>query len=348
MINYLIKLAEKGKIPDFLIRLGIRNLNQKRLNQFRKLNLEDAEAVHQEWIDNLHDSPIALVPEVANEQHYEVPADFFELVLGENLKYSSGYWPNNSYSLDSSEEFMLNLTVERAGLKDGMKILELGCGWGSLTCFMAKMYPNSDIVAVSNSKDQKDFILKRCKQKNIKNIKVITADMNDFKIETTFDRIVSIEMFEHMRNYKKLFKRISSFLNDEGKIFIHIFTHKEFAYPFEDKSASDWMAREFFSGGQMPSHRLLLHFQHDVKIEKIWKVSGMHYSRTSRAWLNKMDSNKTQILDIFNKTYGLDNAKMWFQRWRIFFMACEELFGMYNGNEWLVSHYLFEKNIKSS
>lgn len=344
MFDTLISLAEKGKIPDIFIRIGIRNLNKKRLNQFKKLNLEKAESLHQIWVDNLKGSPIALVPEVANEQHYEVPSTFFELVLGKHLKYSSGYWPKNTSSLDSSEEAMLKLTVERAQLQDGMSILELGCGWGSLTCYMAKKFPDSKIIAVSNSKDQKEFILKRCEKNNIKNIEVITADMNDFTIDQTFDRIVSIEMFEHMRNYKKLFKRISSFLNSQGKIFIHIFTHKEYAYPFEDKSESDWMAREFFSGGQMPSHRLLLHFQEDVKIEKIWKVSGEHYSKTSRAWLNKMDSNKKMILDIFENTYGLGNAKMWFQRWRIFFMACEELFGMYQGGEWLVSHYLFRKN----
>ena len=271
MFNTLISLAEKGKIPDIFIRIGIRNLNKKRLNQFKKLNLEEAESLHQIWVDNLKGSPIALVPEVANEQHYEVPATFFELVLGKHLKYSSGYWPKNTSSLDSSEEAMLKLTVERAQLQDGMSILELGCGWGSLTCYMAKKFPNSKIIAVSNSKDQKEFILKSCEKNNIKNIEVITADMNDFTINQTFDRIVSIEMFEHMRNYKKLFKRISSFLNSQGKIFIHIFTHKEYAYPFEDKSESDWMAREFFSGGQMPSHRLLLHFQEDVKIEKTWK-----------------------------------------------------------------------------
>ena len=212
---------------------------------------------------------------------------------------------------------------------------------------MAKKLPNSNIIAVSNSKDQKSHILKECEKNNLKNIEVITADMNDFNINSTFDRVVSVEMFEHMRNYGELFKRISSILKPDGKIFIHIFTHNEYAYPFEDNSESDWMAREFFSGGQMPSHRLLLHFQNHVKIEKTWKVLGSHYSKTSRAWLDKMDSNKDIIIEILKNTYGRENALIWFQRWRIFFMACEELFGMYDGKEWYVSHYLFRNGVKS-
>ena len=228
MINYLIKLAEKGKIPDFLIRLGIRNLNKKRLNQFRKLNLEDAEAIHQEWIDNLHVSPIALVPEVANEQHYEVPADFFELVLGGNLKYSSGYWPNNSYSLDSSEEFMLNLTVERAGLKDGMKILELGCGWGSVTLWFAARFPKCTFVGLSNSNTQREYILAEAARRGLDNVNVLTGDITNFKLPDgveKFDRVISIEMFEHMKNYEKLLHKVSTaFLKSDGLLFVRTFS----------------------------------------------------------------------------------------------------------------------------
>jgi len=346
MIQKLISFAEKGMLPDFLIRKGIRRLNLKRLSIVKGNGVKNTEELHQKWVDELKASPIALVPEKANEQHYEVPPEFFEQVLGKHLKYSSGYWPVGTQSLDSSETAMLETTFQRAELKDGMQILELGCGWGSLTCFMAQQLPNAQITAVSNSSDQRKFIQKRCEKNGLTNIEVITADMNNFNTDKIFDRVVSVEMFEHMRNYGELLKRISSFTVADGKIFIHIFSHKTLAYPFEDHGPGDWMAREFFSGGQMPSHRLLLHFQDHVKIEKVWRFSGNHYSKTSRAWLNQMDKNKKIILDIFSKTYGDDNAKMWFQRWRIFFMACEELFGMNYGTEWGVSHFLFiNKNL---
>lgn len=342
MLGTLISMAERGTLPDALIRIGIRRLNQKRLNFAKNTSADKLEELHQEWVDELNSSPIALVPEKANEQHYEVPPEFFVEVLGSHLKYSSGYWPNGTYSLDASEAAMLEKTFERAELKDGMNILELGCGWGSLTCFMAKRLPNARITAVSNSNDQRKFIQQRCSEHNLNNVEVITADMNDFNTVKTFDRVVSIEMFEHMRNYRELLKRISTYLNDDGKLFIHIFSHQTLAYPYEEKGPGDWMGREFFSGGQMPSHHLLLYFQEHLGIEKTWRVSGTHYSKTSRAWLNQMDKNKKTIIKIFSKTYGEDKSKLWFQRWRIFFMACEELFGMKDGKEWGVSHYLFK------
>ena len=263
--------------------------------------------------------------------------------MGKHLKYSSGYWPDGIYTLDQSEKAMLDITCQRADLKDGMNILELGSGWGSLTCFMAKLLPNATITTVSNSHDQGEYIQNRCRQSEIRNVKVITADMNDFKTDDVFDRVVSIEMFEHMRNYQELLRRIRSFIKPEGKLFVHIFSHKFLVYPFEDKGPGDWMSREFFSGGLMPSHRLLLHFQEDLNIEKVWRISGCHYSQTSWGWLEKMDKNKAHIIDIFSRTYGQNNAKIWWQRWRIFFMSCAELFGINNGNEWGVSHYLFVK-----
>ena len=283
------------------------------------------------------------MPEKANEQHYEVPPKFFELVLGANLKYSSGYWSKEVFSLDESELEMLKITCERAGLVDGQDILELGCGWGSLTCFMAQKFPNSKITAVSNSKDQRNFIQQKNDKLNLQNIKVFTADMNDFSTDEKFDRVISIEMFEHMRNYDELLKRIDGWLKQNGKLFVHIFSHKEVAYPFEDKGDGDWMAREFFSGGQMPSHRLLMSFPDRMKIEKDWRVSGTHYEKTSLAWLRKMDTNKIEVLELFKTTYGEKDASAWFQRWRIFFMSCEVLFGFNEGSEWGVSHYLFEK-----
>ncbi len=342
MITKLIELAEKGIIPDYFIRQGIVRNCENRLNNENVSNTEKVSLKKQSWIQQMKDSPIALVPEKANEQHYEVPSAFFENVLGKHLKYSSGYWPDGVNSLDESEESMLELSFERAQLVDGDSILELGCGWGSLTCYMASKLPNSKITAVSNSKDQKEHILNRCKNQGLDNIEVITADMNDFETKDKYDRVVSIEMFEHMRNYKKLLSKISSWLNDDGKLFIHIFTHQSVVYPFENQGEADWMAREFFSGGMMPSHDLLLHFQDDLIIDDVWSMSGTHYEKTSLAWVNKMDANKDSIMKIFLKTYG-DNAKLWFQRWRIFFMSCEKLFGYNNGSEWGVSHYRFNK-----
>jgi len=342
MISKLIELAEKGIIPDYFIRQGIVRNCENRLNNENVSNTEKVSSKKQIWIEQMKESPIALVPEKANEQHYEVPPAFFEKVLGKHLKYSSGYWPDGVNSLDESEESMLELSFERAQLADGDSILELGCGWGSLTCYMASKLPNSKITAVSNSKDQKEHILNRCKNQGLDNIEVITADMNDFETENKYDRVVSIEMFEHMRNYKKLLSKISSWLNDDGKLFIHIFTHQSVVYPFENQGEADWMAREFFSGGMMPSHDLLLHFQDDLIIDDVWSMSGTHYEKTSLAWVNKMDANKDSIMKIFLKTYG-DDAKLWFQRWRIFFMSCEKLFGYNNGSEWGVSHYRFNK-----
>ena len=342
MISKLIELAEKGIIPDYFIRQGIVRNCENRLNNENVSNTEKVSSKKQIWIEQMKESPIALVPEKANEQHYEVPPEFFENVLGKHLKYSSGYWPDGVNSLDDSEESMLELSFERAQLADGDSILELGCGWGSLTCYMASKLPNSKITAVSNSKDQKEHILNRCKNQGLENIEVITADMNDFGTENKYDRVVSIEMFEHMRNYKKLLSKISSWLNDDGKLFIHIFTHQSVVYPFEDQGDADWMAREFFSGGMMPSHDLLLHFQDDLIIDDVWSMLGTHYEKTSLAWVNKMDANKDNIMKIFSETYG-DDAKLWFQRWRIFFMSCEKLFGYNNGSEWGVSHYRFSK-----
>ena len=343
MITLLIKLAERGLLPDALIRYGIKRLCAKRLADVTGTSEGEMEKEHAEWIDILKNSPIALVPEKANEQHYEVPPKLFELVLGKRLKYSSGLWPEGVSSLDQSESAMLELTSERAELVDGQDILELGCGWGSLTLYMAEHFPKSKITAVSNSNDQRRFIEEMCSKLKLDNIRVITADMNDFEAEELFDRVVSIEMFEHMRNYEKLLGRVNMWLKKEGKLFVHIFSHQKVAYPFEDNDDADWMAREFFSGGQMPSHSLLMSFPEQMKIEKAWRMSGTHYEKTSLAWLQKMDKNKVEVLELFKKTYGESHANSWFQRWRIFFMSCEVLFGFGRGAEWGVSHYLFEK-----
>jgi len=343
MISSFISLAEKGFVPDFLIKIGIEKLCNERLNWCKSLGVENLQKHNNTWISKLKNSPIALVPEKANEQHYEVPPEFFEIVLGKHLKYSCGLWKNNNINLDQSERDMLEKYIHRAELKDSLKILELGCGWGSLTLFMAKKFPKAQITAVSNSNDQRKFIQNKCKKMGFENVDVITCDMNDFHTDKKFDRVVSIEMFEHMRNYKVLLKKISNWLNDTGKLFVHIFSHNSIVYPYEDKGPGDWMSREFFSGGLMPSHELLLNFQDDLKIEKHWKVSGMHYSLTSYAWLDQMDLNKSSIINIFEKAYGKNQSKIWFQRWRIFFLACAVMFSIKSGTEWGVSHYRFRK-----
>jgi len=343
MIKNLIDLAESGIMPDFLIRSGIRRMQKERILWSQSKSISEVEAHHQDWIEKMKKSSIAYVPEKANEQHYEVPPLFFENVLGKHLKYSSGYWPAGVSTLDDSEYEMLKISSERAELVDGQSILELGCGWGSLTLFMAEKYQKSSITAVSNSRDQRKFIEQQCKDRGLENVHVITADMNDFSIDSSFDRVVSIEMFEHMRNYELLLNKISGWLKPGGKLFIHIFTHKTLVYPFTEEGEGDWMGRNFFSGGIMPSHQLLLYFQNDLKIESTWRFSGTHYERTSLAWLNKMDSQKSEITEIFCKAYGKDQTPVWFQRWRIFFMACEVLFGYDNGREWGVSHYRFVK-----
>lgn len=342
MIDYFIKQAEKGRVPDFLIKLGIRNLCSQRLKWIDKMGKDNLNTHNKKWVEKLKSSPIALVPEKPNEQHYELPPKFFELVLGSNLKYSCGLW-NDDGGLDKSEHDMLKVYIERSGMKNGMDILELGCGWGSLTFFIARNFPKSSITAVSNSNDQRIYIESKCELNGINNINVITCDMNDFKIDKKFDTVISIEMFEHMRNYDKLLKKISSFMKKNGKLFVHIFSHKDVVYPYEDRGPSDWMAREFFSGGLMPSHDLLDNFQDDLKLEKKWLINGNHYKKTSYAWLRKMDNNKSSILKLFAETYGTNESVIWYNRWRIFFLACAEMFGMKNGNEWGVSHYLFNK-----
>lgn len=330
-------IIEKGIIPDSLIRIKIRSLLKQRLREERKnYNVEDL-------ISELKNSPIAIETKAANEQHYELPATFFEKVLDKYLKYSCGYWEQSFTQLHEAEKKMLELTIERADLKDGQDILELGCGWGSLSLFMAQKFSNSKITVVSNSNSQREYINEKAERLGVKNLQVITADMNDFNTDLHFDRVVSVEMFEHMRNYQKLLYRINGFLKPTGKLFVHIFSHTKLAYKFEVKDSSDWMSKYFFTGGIMPSEKLFDHFQDHLSIEKRWHMNGIHYQKTAEAWLARMDSNKNEILPIFENTYGYQDAKKWWVYWRIFFMACAELWGYKNGKEWSISHYLFSK-----
>jgi len=337
------KLIEQNKVPDLLLRQGIRRLLKQRLADENKGDSEAQQAQLMALIGQLKASPIAVNTTEANEQHYEVPTQFYQYCLGKNLKYSSGYWRPGVSDLNVSENDMLELTCERAELTGGQMVLELGCGWGSLSLYMAAKFPASTFKVVSNSRTQKLYIDEQAKMRGINNLTVLTADMNTFDIDEKFDRVVSVEMFEHMRNYQLLMDKISSWLEPDGKLFVHIFTHREYAYLFEVKDETDWMSKYFFTGGIMPSDDLLFYFNDNLAVEKHWHVNGMNYSKTSEAWLKNMDDYKKQIMPLFEETYGKEHAVKWWVYWRIFYMACAELWGYNKGNEWMVSHYLFHK-----
>jgi cyclopropane-fatty-acyl-phospholipid synthase len=337
------KLIEQNKVPDILLRKGIRRLLKQRLDDENKGGVEAQQAHRMALIAQLKASPVAVNTVEANQQHYEVPTQFYQYCLGKNLKYSSGYWKEGVIDLDTSEDDMLELTCQRAGLQNGQQVLELGCGWGSLSLYMAAKFPESTFKVVSNSSTQKMFINEKAKERGIKNLTVITADMNTFSIDDQFDRIVSVEMFEHMRNYQLLMQKVASFLKPDGKVFIHIFTHKEYAYLFEVKDGTDWMSKYFFTGGIMPSDDLLFYFNDHLTVENHWHISGTHYAKTSEAWLKNMDAHKAEIMPLFEATYGKEQAVKWWVYWRLFYMACAELWNYNKGNEWIVSHYLFHK-----
>ena len=343
MIKQLIHLTEKGLLPDYFIRAGIRYLLSKRLTSLISANAEVNQERKQEFIAAMDNAPIALVPDLANAQHYEIPAAFYDLCLGKHKKYSSCYWNKSTQTLGGAEALALKKTCTHARLADGQKVLELGCGWGSLTLWMASNYPNASITAVSNSASQKKYILAQAKKRKLKNVEVITCDMNDFHLNQKFDRVVSVEMIEHMRNHRQLFKKIEQWLNNDGLFFMHIFVHQSQPYLFEVVDDDDWMSKYFFSGGMMPSEDLPLFFQDELSIVKQWTWSGVHYEKTANAWLNNLDSNRAAAITTLATIYGAAEAKRWLQRWRIFFMACAELWGYNNGNEWRVAHYLFKK-----
>lgn len=338
-----IRLAERGLLPDGLIRFGIRRLLAARLRETLAGDTAIRNEAFHGLLDRMRAAPVALDTDAANEQHYEIPAAFFEAVLGGHLKYSCGYWPEGTTDPDRAEEAMLRLSCEHAGLQDGQEVLELGCGWGSLSLWMAREYPNSRITAVSNSASQRAFIERRRDAAGLTNLTVITADMRDFDAPGHYDRIVSVEMFEHMRNWEALFSRVHDWLRPGGRFFMHIFCHRESAYLFDTADATDWMGRHFFTGGLMPSDELPLHFQKRLQCIRRWRINGKHYARTCRAWLTRQDARREELMRVLAGPGEARDAARRFQRWRMFFMACEELFAWRNGNEWYVAHYLFTR-----
>lgn len=344
VVKFFVRGMEKGLVPDPIIRLGIRNLLKQRLKDMQIQESKSRGKFIDHYANVLRESPLAIMTKQANEQHYEVPTEFYELCLGQHKKYSSCFWEDNMSELEQAEQKALDISIERAEITDGMRILELGCGWGSLSLELAKRFPNSPVTVVSNSTTQKKFIDSQAQKRGFKNLTVLTRDLgkeeNYHFGEEKFDRVMSIEMMEHLRNYEKFFSLVARAMKPEAKFFIHIFTHKSTPYFFETEGEDNWMGKYFFSGGQMPARDLFDRFNQHLNVSKKWDWNGTHYQKTLEAWLKKMDQNENQVRKLFAQAYGAENVELWVNRWRVFYMACSELFGFNNGSEWAVTHYL--------
>lgn len=339
-------LLDRGVIPDGVLRAGIRRIVERRLREQRDGGAAAQADRAMRLLSSLGNAPIAVSTEAANSQHYELPSAFFEHVLGPRLKYSAAWWPKGVGSLAEAEDRMLGLTMERADIRDGHSILDLGCGWGAFTLYAASSHPRSRVLGVSNSRSQGEFIRARARDRGLDNVSVTTADINTFEPGVRYDRIVSVEMLEHVRNHKALFSRLARWLDDNGRLFVHVFTHRTFAYTFEERGPADWMARHFFTGGMMPSDAWLLQFQDRLAIDAHWTLGGEHYQRTAEAWLANMDAHRAAIDPLLAMAYGPGEVARWRSRWRVFFMACAEMFGHHGGAEWGISHYRFRKWIR--
>ena len=342
---WYMKILYANLIPDWILRPVLSWTTEQKIRQLERMPQGQAEDRRRALLEKFDQSPIAIVPHLPNIQHYEVPPAFFQLVLGKRLKYSCCWWENPDTNLDQAEEAMLDLTCRRAGMENGLKVLDLGCGWGSLSLWIAEHYPACQITAVSNSRDQIAFINQQANQRGYSNLEARVVDVNqlDNTLQGSFDRVFSIEMFEHMKNYRRLMKIISDLLSPNGRLFVHHFSHRSFCYEYETDPSGGWMAQTFFTGGTMPSDDLLLHFQEDLALEDHWRVGGTHYQRTLRAWLEKMDASEQAVKKVLADTYGPENIRQWWVNWRLFFLACEMTWAHRGGREYLVSHYLFKK-----
>ena len=335
-----IWLAERGWIPDFLLRIAVKFISKARIKKSSSFSEK------LDVISSLRDGSIAELTPFANKQHYEVPPAFFEKVLGSKLKYSCSLFSDNQKSLNDAETEMLKTYIERANIRSEQEILDLGCGWGSFSLYAAQKFSNCNFTAVSNSDEQINFIKSKIQELGLTNLLALKQDINQLNLNKKFDRIVSIEMFEHMRNYKNLLQRLSNLMTDDGLLFVHIFCHRQSAYFYEIKNQWDWMTKYFFTGGIMPSKDIFEFFDEDLTVAESWEINGKHYSKTSKSWLKNIDKNSKIVKQILNQHY--DEKNIWFYRWRIFFLACEEFFKINDGKEWFVSHYLLEKKNKAT
>jgi len=334
VVSTIIGTAERVPLPDLVVRAAIQGLCSRTATRLSASGAPDDAA----FAGRMMLRPIAEHADAANTQHYEVPSSFFAQVLGPNRKYSSCFYSNDATTLQEAEEEALRQTVEHAGLADGQTILELGCGWGALSLWIARQFPHAKVTAVSNSQGQRAHIEEMAQQRGLLNLRVVTSDMNVFAPEGQFDRIVSVEMFEHMMNWRKLMTRVRAWLAPEGRFFMHIFTHRAGSYAFDHANREDWIAQHFFTGGVMPSHQLVRQYADIFAVEKEWRWSGTHYQRTANDWLANFDAHRDAIEASLRNVYG-DETYLWMRRWRWFFLATSGLFGYADGTEWGVSHY---------
>ena len=337
-MSFATRLADRLPLPDRVLQTAIARRVAATSRGLTKAGPE----VEPAFAVAMRNHPVAEFPQAANEQHYELPPEFFALALGPLRKYSCCLYPTPQTSLAEAERIAIEETIAHAQLTDGQDILELGCGWGSLSLTMARRFPRARITAVSNAAPQRRAIMAEAARFGLTNLTVITADMNDFAAQAQYDRVVSVEMFEHMANWEALLSRVVSWLKPDGRIFLHVFSHRSTPYRFERTDPDDWIAQYFFTGGIMPSHGLAHRFAAIAEVEAEWRWNGTHYRRTAMDWLANYDANAKPIEAILRKVYGAD-AAVWRRRWRVFFLATAGLFGAENGEAWGVSHYRLKK-----